>query len=623
MRILVSSATAVLVGCSATLALAADYTVTEDGSGADYSAVVFNSLTGTDYAGDTFYFSGEFTTRIRVHIGGTAGSPVTLDGFQGGDCDPLHADCTSSALLTRGMWAGYQISGPDYLRIVDFRMQNSTSVDACFALIPDPAGSDDASHIDHVEVMRNHVFETPGTLFYFRGGRYGVIENNKFVHFGQNATDAVQGVNFIEVDNTVIRGNEFGHDEMSYPSGCTSANTVEVHGCHNQLWEYNDIYGAPNQAGVAFKEWGPMGDIVFRFNKVHDNGETGVSWGGGTDPLSGLYAYGNHVYGNPVSGLSAHDDGDDSYFWSNVVHDNGDHGFCAWDRGQGSPDNITLFNNTFARNGADDIEYVRGGIVLVAGSAISAKNNVFLDNRPGAGSSIYSQIVETGQQPELEHNTLFHNGGAATWFYDGAERDLAAMQGTYNREDDDPAGEVADPGLADPDGADDVHGTADDDYTLTVAGVVDSGADLSQCFTVDIDAGSYATITVCFEDGLSEDTDWTTVPPTVVTAKQGDVGSGWDRGAYIYGSASVGGAGGAGTGGAGGTAGAGGTGGVGGVAGGGALGTLTDADDEGGCGCKVAGAAERHETNRAARLAALAVALGLCGARRRRVRRRR
>ena len=107
---------------STQLVWAADWYVTQDGDG-DLSGqpnvtnampvATFNALTG-DKSGYTYYFSGTFTTRIEVlNIEGSSGQPVTLDGYQVGDCDPINSVCSSSALLLQGMEIGGNITGPD------------------------------------------------------------------------------------------------------------------------------------------------------------------------------------------------------------------------------------------------------------------------------------------------------------------------------------------------------------------------------------------------------------------------------------------------------------------------------------------------------------------------------
>jgi hypothetical protein len=90
-----------------------------------------------------------------------------------------------------------------------------------------------------------------------------------------------------------------------------------------------------------------------------------------------------------------------------------------------------------------------------------------------------------------------------------------------------------------------------------------------------------------YERGLTTGTDFHAEPATVVTVAQGEVGSGWDMGAWIYREAAPGGAGG-------GTAGAGGQGTAGGAATGGQGGDapaapIGEPDSDGGCSCRTGG----------------------------------
>ena len=69
--------------------------------GNSLSASDFNNLSG-DYSGDTFFFSGTFTTRLTPKVEGSTEGHVIIDGYQAGDCDPLNLVCSASANLNRG-----------------------------------------------------------------------------------------------------------------------------------------------------------------------------------------------------------------------------------------------------------------------------------------------------------------------------------------------------------------------------------------------------------------------------------------------------------------------------------------------------------------------------------------
>ena len=141
--------------------------------------------------------------------------------------------------------------------------------------------------------------------------------------------------------------------------------------------------------------------------------------------------------------------------------------------------------------------------------------------------------ISPGRIKELEHNTYYWPAQTSKGFVDWTDPDdivsVADMQNDWSWEDDTetaPAGEDADPGLIDPD---------NDDYTLDGNNIND-GEDLSEQFNVVIQGTTY---TFDLQDGLDEDTDWSTTPPTVSTVNRDSYKRGtsyWDRGAYVYGS---------------------------------------------------------------------------------------
>ncbi len=528
-------------------ASAEEFHVTQTGAGADYSASQFNALTG-DYSGDIFYFSGTFTTRIDIEgIHGTLGHPVVLDGYQDGDCYPIDAVCTSSALLKQGMRVGNRAHGPDYITIQDFRMTKDEDTSSCLEIYPLYQSSTDSGSIDHITIRRNYVYQTKGTMFYFRQGNYGTVEDNKFTNFGQDGTDATQGIDLAALDDFVFQGNVAGHDEENFPSGCISANIIEIHSTKRAILQYNDIYGAPNQDGIVPKEDDDNSDIIIRFNKIHDNlgnaKANGAEHAGkGIQSLnnkghknSNLYIYGNYIYHNQWYGILVGPSSDGIYIWSNIITDQGRDGIVSsyWDTGGGfTPANIFIYNNIIARNGVlGETDKTRGGIILSSGNDINVQNNVLWNNRPGGEGSRYYQVYSSVIPSALEHDTYYHSSSATPVYYDGASRTLAYMQDTYGFEDDVPSGAVADYGFKDPDGADNTYGTVDDDYRLDGSNI-DDGADLGQCFDVFIQGQDY---NICTSDALDPSTDWTRFPSpqTIRVADQNNYGD-WERGAYAY-----------------------------------------------------------------------------------------
>ena len=494
---------------------------------------------------DVVYLSGNFTDRVYVTRGGSSSGSITLDGYAAGECNPLNAVCTGSADLKKGLEVGDSSVAPDYLTIQDFRMtRNETKSDSCLRLYSS------AGDIDRIIVRRNYIYQTNGNMFYYYGGKNSVIEDNKFVHFGQNNIDATQGVNFIDVRNSLISSNEFGHDEDLYPSGCTSANIIEVHGCHYLLFEYNNIYGAPNGGNLVPKEaYGGNTNIVIRFNKVHKSlgrptgsGGIGVYFRTSEDEENiNFYVYGNLVYNN-YNGIALGDVMNTLYIWSNIIHSSLRTGMFTW---RFNIDGMHIYNNTIAYNNTlGDTDLTRGGISLSAyNSTYYIKNNILWNNHPG-GEANRKQIYAGVTINSLEHNTYYHSSGTPYVYYSGGYRTIQTLQSTYGFENDSPVGAIRDSVFVDPNGADNVYGTSDDNYKLqSTSPERGSGATLSGSFSVNLSGGDswfeaqtgYSTLSFGLDDGLDPNlTDWTTNPPTVVTTKQGDHGVGWERGAYVY-----------------------------------------------------------------------------------------
>lgn len=531
-----------------------EHIVTQAGAGADEMSVdEFNALGGTDYAGHAFYFQGPFETTVEVCIEGDGPSgPVILDGLRAGNCDPFADQCAGAAELNAGMKVGgtcHNSAGPDYVVIQDMIITNRgtglyvAGNNHWNGTYMERIGTDDQRSVDNNIIRRNYIHHTDGTMLYYWGGKNVIIEDNVCLHYGQNGSDAVQGINFIEMENFLVRHNEFGHDDYAFPSGCTSANVVELHTSRNGLFEYNDIYGSVGHpaAGIAMKEPGEVRNIIFRFNKTHDNGRpeqgsVGVSWGGGPASHGNLYCYCNLSYNNKI-GMQAHDNGDDSYWWSNVIINNENSGFNTWGRDGDSPDNTRIFNNTIVNNGDTDWND-RSGFGFSDGHQREVQNNVAYNNRPSGYDSKYYQYYSSGGSVAiLDYNTYFHPAGGEEnlWHFYPTTQDWDSVQESgYEMNSD-----IRDPLFVNPT-FDDINGYSLQDGSSDI----DDGENLSQTFSVELSGGDvwfeeetgYGTVTVETGTALHPDTDWSQFPSpeSIVTANQNDCGFGWERGAYVY-----------------------------------------------------------------------------------------
>jgi hypothetical protein len=501
--------------------------------------------------GDTVYFSGTITSTVIPVGSGTSGNRIVLDGYENGNCDPIVSECTSSAILNQGMKIGSLSSGvgPDYITVQDFRMTRTGENDSAFsALAPDGQSA------DYIMFRRNSISEAPGQMLQFYRMKYAVIDNNKAVIFGQTY-DVSKGVNFTYMYNSIVSNNEFGNDENNYPSVCTSANLVELHGCHSMLFEYNNLYGSPNQRAIEIKESYAIDDIIIRYNKIHNHGTywtTGIRAGGGIKiggaqggpTIENIYMYGNFIYNTWQWGILAQADTSEYlYIWSNLVASNGQSGICVSST-RGDPQNIWVYNNTVVKNGdREEADDSRGGIVIVGGDYYNIKNNILWNNRPSGAGGKYFQFYNsnTSTITSLDYNTLWHDTSqAALYDWLGTSRDNSWMVANTAFCDNDNERDVD---FTDPDGVDNIFGTVDDDYSLQAgSNEINDAADVSFSENIDLSNSDswfetltgYTTISMTGNEALDPDTDWSGQPSaTKILIVDRDV-VGWDRGAYAY-----------------------------------------------------------------------------------------
>lgn len=501
---------------------------------------------------DVVYFSGTFTDRVIVTRGGTSAGSITLDGYEAGDCNPLNALCSSSALLQQGIESYNSTTNIEYLTFQDFRITDPNGKRPTVQFRSNAPNYNVATN--YIIFRRNYIFEAGDGFFTFFHGRYNIVVDNKFYIFGrQNNPPAwiTQGAVFlIEFSNSLFARNEVGHDNSPIVSGSGgSPELVSTFGCQNVLIERNNLYGTPGQTGLRPKEhpsWRPANyNNVIRFNKIHNNHHTEM--GGGIhihtrveEPISDFYVYGNYIYSNGTDNIRIGRGVSNVYVWANIISSARRIGFSVW----AAANNIHVYNNTIAYNNTSgEADVSRGGMSLASGSNVNIKNNIFWNNRP-AGETNRLQVVLWITPSSLEHNTYYHLTGTPHIYYANSHRTIGAMQSSYGFENDSPSGAVRNPVFIDPNGADNVYGTADDNYKLQASSPErGSGTTLSGSFSVNLSGGDawfqsqtgYGMLTFGFDDALDPlNTNWTTNPPTVESAKQNENGSGWEKGAYVY-----------------------------------------------------------------------------------------
>lgn len=515
--------------------------VTENGVGTTMSIYEFNGLTG-DKPGTCYYFSGPITTRVEPKIRGTSGSPVILDGYALSDCDALNSECTESAVLNQGM---YIDSGYDFVTVQDMRMtggpySSSIGTSALFE-IGNPATS---STNNHFIIRRNFLYNANGKMMGVHRNNstadsapYSddwLIEGNKLKSFSKRVSYEVTALTLYKVTNAVVRENIVnGIDSAT----CTSCNNITVHYTHNVIFEKNKIMNAPNQAGIAVKEWGNT-NLIVRWNYFLNNGGPPDGQGRGIGVnfpwAHHIYVYGNLFDGsggNDACGMDIFEGIKNVYVWSNVFANHKQRGIYMWHRASTPPaptdqhlDQIYIYNNTFYNNGTgsspSNITYT--GIYQGDSQATNVfiKNNILAENRkddPSYHQQIYSN---TTSGTSLLSNNAYKSSQTLLWHWDNAPRTLDTMQNSYGQEAN---GANSDPGLI---------MVGDNPYALNGV-AINNGTDLSGLVgSVSIRGNTY---NMYWDEAIDpSNTNFNAIPPVVNMVDQDNYGSGWERGAYVY-----------------------------------------------------------------------------------------
>lgn len=505
-----------------------------------FSAANFNNAANWDTdvsddgkigPGDTVYFSGTITTKLEVQKSGSSGNYITLDGYEAGDLDPYNP--SASAAVLSGQWGGMGIyAGQGYLIIQDLRFSVAWLQGYYYS---------ESTQTSNVIIQRNHFYNAHQSWLAMAGYTaayrmsYITVQNNKFENYCVGA-DSPQGLNLVHINDLIVRENTICHSP-GISTVATSTNNVELHYLDRFIFEKNDVYGrgvtTPQlqqiQVGMTVKEYGSQNGIV-RFNKFYDfqdvesRGFT-VNW----NTTDNIYVYGNLSYNNYNYAIDVFDGAANVYIWANLFYDNGRAGFVTWERGQGIVSNVYLYNNTIANNGGSIPVNPNGDLVplsIKAGTNVRIKNNLIYNN--GNGNSGYSQFYKPAGVTlgALEHNTYYVPGQTPQWNWETVLKTFAQMQ-ALGYEDDAVAGAVADPSFVD---------ASNDNFALTGSSpAIDTGEDLSATITpITIQGVAYS---LDLADGLHPSFDLSDANPVnwvTATAKQGDYGSGWERGAYVY-----------------------------------------------------------------------------------------
>ena len=534
-------------------AFADDWYVTSAGAGSRngsslsnaWSVSDFNALTGTGYAGDTFYFSGAISSEIEPQIIGTVGGGyVTLDGYEAGDYDAIGEGSDGQSVITLSasefaftLWksAYGENNGKDYLIIQDFEITGGSAIYA-------------AEDCDHIIVRRNFVHDVPYNGMYFgysstysNGNNYITVggapgDGNVVKNVG--TTTAHGDINFGRGNDIIISYNHL----YATPGDRGIDGIILNHDTYNVLIEYNSIHshndnsGDKGEDGIDIKDDSRTGgcyDIIVRYNHVYDHQYQSTV---NIQTVSHyIYVYGNSLHDSNWGGVYIYEGGNgiggappvnNIWIFSNLIFDQRDVGsrVVSTEYGQDAH-HIYYFNNTFSENGIDDhgdtFTHIQADIDP---DNIEVKNNIFYKARIGYTSYqermayFHESITD---KSDMNYNQYHWPGKTSTIYLNDTWAN--AIGGHVGAESN---GAEGDPGLVDID---------NNDYRIAPgAAVIGAG--------LDIGSGAIANVTiqgvvypVYWDAALGPNTDFTGTDPSGWTIdKQRRDDHQWDIGAYIY-----------------------------------------------------------------------------------------
>jgi len=549
-------------------AWATDYYVTQSGAGSNDGKSLANAWAVSDFnsstnwatsedadkidPGDTVYFSGTLTSTIYPPdgYGGTSGNYITLDGWQGGTCNPVANHealsfgsdngvdknaCPSAAIIDLDSItdSAIYLYGNDYITIQDFQIR-----DAKYGVIEWDSGGSTG-----ITVRRNYIHDlynkaihnvlgTTNNSYWTIGGASG---DGNFIYncSEENRTEGStsQTVN-LSGNNIILSYNEIAFDFVNVKSH----NVVEMHQCTDFLVEYNDLSYPSDDAAISIKEDGDGNKRgVVRFNKLH-HCAIGISISGSSYINEDLYIYGNFIYNlsDGFSGFRAYKQYDDIYFWSNIVSLVDSRGASVWYQSPDSQGDVYVYNNTIYKSGQDTVEgdSDRAGFYTDSGSAnlsLNLVNNIFSHCDASEYRAYYNADVPDARINAWGDNLLYYPSQSITIYWKGDNYTLSQFQAATSWGD---GTTEEDPAFTDPDGGDNTDGTADDNFTLTQdSPAIGTATDLGGTneWSVTVQGVTYYMGPAL---GLDPNSDWTTTPPTASVLSR-DV-YGWSKGAYVF-----------------------------------------------------------------------------------------
>jgi parallel beta-helix repeat protein len=477
------------------------YYVSQAGTGNGLSYLTSMSVAdhnaGSFSPGDTIYLVDTISSRLEIPSSGTSGNEITYRGDYAGHPGVLTANTSSGTL--RGEYK-------DYITIDGLEIKNGRIATAFL------------NGCDYITIKNCLIHDMTGAT-------------SKGIHFTSNTNPRTRNSNVV-IGGAEGEGNEVynvGVDTGGFDIGlaqidnviasynkCYGGNTdtgidgITLNYCNGGVIEYNELFDHVKEWSATYPDMGEDGldtkgssNIHIRYNHIYGNRAGGIGVNN-SDAMqancSNIYIYHNLIH-DQGSNIVVSDLDENCYIWSNLIYNSTkSHGISCSNDGS----NIHIYNNTLINNhgvNGDMYAILIGG----TGSDYYVKNNILYSDTHNDLAYKASWVPNVN----FDNNRYHYTDGAPRIRWDGVYKTLAQLQALGQETN----GSEGDPGLND---------VGNNDYTLASdSACIDDGSDLG----------------ANYDDALDPtNTDFITSPPSVYTLDQDNYGTGWEIGAYVYGS---------------------------------------------------------------------------------------
>ena len=369
-------------------------------------------------------------------------------------------------------------------------------------------------------------------------GNGNIVENVGYLDSDLNVDSDIY---IDQGDDIIISYNHLFSDSPDY-----GFSGMYLNECRNVLVEYNTIHDHDvdhHRDAITFKDDQiprKTGYAIVRYNHLFNSRSNVRSWGSGTSAIGvgynteHFFIYGNYIK-NSGSGIRLnigwaspyYKDGincEHLYVFSNIIDTTQQAGIRIEGPVSSSYDSLSyvyIFNNTIYKPATFDYDqkYVSSGDTAAYSNdsgiycmlddtqtiELYVINNVIIDSRPNKSDYIQTSLRRQSDL-YLDYQHYYHSGG------------MPVVNGKNDTE--------GNPLLADP---------FNGNFTISSSNspIVNSGKSvgIGNIKVLTIQGTSYP---VEWDTALDPRTDWISIPPKVITAKQSEHGSNWEKGAYVF-----------------------------------------------------------------------------------------